>query len=205
MFRAIEAFRLFDLVYILTSGVPGSRPRRCRSTSTRSRSSASTPGVASAYGILMVVVVIVLAQLYLRYLNKLKEGMMAISSRRGRARRRPATDQAPPRRRRGGRGRARWSRSRCSTVLAVVMLFPVLWMLETSHQGEPRRLRRAREVLRLRHHPGPLQGRVRRAAAAAASDLSAVVPQLGRSWRARRPCSPPCWESPRRGPTRASP
>jgi multiple sugar transport system permease protein len=31
-------------------------------------------GVASAYGILMVLVVIVLAQLYLRYLNKLKEG-----------------------------------------------------------------------------------------------------------------------------------
>ena len=31
-------------------------------------------GTASAYGILMVLVVIILAQLYLRYLNKLKEG-----------------------------------------------------------------------------------------------------------------------------------
>ncbi|WP_246273871.1 carbohydrate ABC transporter permease [Phytohabitans houttuyneae] len=43
LFRAIEAFRLFDLVYILTSGGPGFPPRRCRSTSTRSRSWASTP------------------------------------------------------------------------------------------------------------------------------------------------------------------
>lgn len=43
LFRAIEAFRLFDLVYILTSGGPGSPPRRCRSMSTRSRSWASTP------------------------------------------------------------------------------------------------------------------------------------------------------------------
>ena len=31
-------------------------------------------GLASAYGILMVLVVILLAQVYLRYLNKLKEG-----------------------------------------------------------------------------------------------------------------------------------
>lgn len=44
LFRAIEAFRLFDLVYILTNGARGSPPRRCRSTSTRWRSWASTPG-----------------------------------------------------------------------------------------------------------------------------------------------------------------
>ena len=31
-------------------------------------------GTASAYGILMVLIVIILAQFYLRYLNKLKEG-----------------------------------------------------------------------------------------------------------------------------------
>jgi len=74
MFRAIEAFRLFDLVYTLSC--LGARV----TTETLSfhvykvAFLGFNTGLASAYGILMVLVVIVLAQLYLRYLNKLKEG-----------------------------------------------------------------------------------------------------------------------------------
>ncbi len=43
----------------------------------------------------------------------------------------PAADDAPPARRRGGRGRSVLEVA-LLTVLAVVMLFPVLWMIETS-------------------------------------------------------------------------
>ena len=74
MFRAIEAFRLFDLVYILTSGGPGVSTETLSFHVYKVAFLGFNTGTASAYGILMVLVVIVLAQFYLRYLNKLKEG-----------------------------------------------------------------------------------------------------------------------------------
>jgi multiple sugar transport system permease protein len=73
MFRAIEAFRLFDLVYILTSGGPGVSTETLSFHVYKVAFLGFNTGTASAYGILMVLVVIVLAQIYLRYLNKLKE------------------------------------------------------------------------------------------------------------------------------------
>ncbi len=74
MFRAIEAFRLFDLVYILTNGGPGVSTETLSFQVYKVAFLGFDTGTASAYGILMVLVVIVLAQIYLRYLNKLKEG-----------------------------------------------------------------------------------------------------------------------------------
>jgi multiple sugar transport system permease protein len=74
MFRAIEAFRLFDLVYILTNGGPGVSTETLSFHVYKTAFLGFDTGLASAYGILMVVVVIVLAQLYLRYLEKVKEG-----------------------------------------------------------------------------------------------------------------------------------
>ena len=74
MFRAIEAFRLFDLVYILTQGGPGGTSETLSFNVYKVAFLGFNTGLASAYGILMVLVVIVLAQFYLRYLNKLKEG-----------------------------------------------------------------------------------------------------------------------------------
>ena len=51
MFRAIKAFRLFDLLYILTGGGPGgATTRRSPTTSTRSPSSASTPAARRRTG-----------------------------------------------------------------------------------------------------------------------------------------------------------
>lgn len=73
LFRAIEAFRLFDLVYILTSGGPGVSTETLSFHVYKVAFLGFNTGTASAYGILMVVVVIVLTQLYLRYLTKLKE------------------------------------------------------------------------------------------------------------------------------------
>ncbi|NHC12842.1 carbohydrate ABC transporter permease [Motilibacter deserti] len=72
MFRAIEAFRLFDLVYILTSGGPGVSTETLSFHVYKVAFLGFDTGVASAYGILMVLVVIVLAQFYLRYLEKLR-------------------------------------------------------------------------------------------------------------------------------------
>lgn len=73
MFRAIEAFRLFDLVYILTNGGPGVSTETLSFHVYKVAFLGFDTGVASAYGILMVLIVLVLAQFYLRYLTKLKE------------------------------------------------------------------------------------------------------------------------------------
>jgi multiple sugar transport system permease protein len=73
LFRAIEAFRLFDLVYILTGGGPGSSTETLSFHVYKTAFLGFDTGRASAYGILMVIVVIILAQFYLRYLNRLQE------------------------------------------------------------------------------------------------------------------------------------
>src|SRR5215208_1337279 len=73
MFRAIEAFRLFDLVYILTQGGPGGTTETLSFNVYKVAFFGFDTGRASAYGILMVIVVTVAAQFYLRYLNRLQE------------------------------------------------------------------------------------------------------------------------------------
>src|SRR5918995_917175 len=72
MFRAIEAFRLFDLVYILTGGGPGGTTETLSFNVYKVAFFGFDTGRASAYGILMVIVVIIAAQFYLRYLNRLQ-------------------------------------------------------------------------------------------------------------------------------------
>ena len=73
MFRAIEAFRLFDLVYILTQGGPGGTTETLSFNVYKVAFFGFDTGRASAYGILMVIVVTIAAQFYLRYLNRLQE------------------------------------------------------------------------------------------------------------------------------------
>ncbi len=73
LFRAIEAFRLFDLVYILTQGGPGVSTETLSFHVYKVAFLGFDTGLASAYGILMVVIVIILAQLYLRYLDRIRE------------------------------------------------------------------------------------------------------------------------------------
>ena len=58
MFRAIEAFRLFDLVYILTQGGPGGTTETLSFNVYKVAFFGFDTGRASAYGILMVIVVI---------------------------------------------------------------------------------------------------------------------------------------------------
>src|SRR3954452_2609191 len=73
MFRAIEAFRLFDLVYILTGGGPGGTTETLSYNVYKVAFFGFDTGRASAFGILIVIVVTIAAQLYLRYLNRLQE------------------------------------------------------------------------------------------------------------------------------------
>jgi multiple sugar transport system permease protein len=73
MFRAIEAFRLFDLVYILTGGGPGGTTETISFQVYKIAFFGFDTGRAAAYGVLIVIIVTIAAQLYLRYLNRLQE------------------------------------------------------------------------------------------------------------------------------------
>lgn len=73
LFRAIEAFRLFDLVYILTAGGPGDSTETLSFNVYKTAFYGFDTGKASAFGILMVIIVMILAQFYLRYLERVKE------------------------------------------------------------------------------------------------------------------------------------
>ncbi len=73
MFRAIEAFRLFDLVYVLTNGGPGGTTETMSYQVYKIAFFGFDTGRAAAYGVLMVIIVIIAAQFYLRYLHRLQE------------------------------------------------------------------------------------------------------------------------------------
>jgi multiple sugar transport system permease protein len=73
LFRAIDAFRLFDLVYILTGGGPGSSTETLSFQIYKVAFQDFDTGLASAYGILMVIVVIILSNVYIRYLSRVQE------------------------------------------------------------------------------------------------------------------------------------
>jgi len=73
MFRAIEAFRLFDLVYILTCCSAAATTETISFQVYKIAFFGFDTGRASAYGVLIVIVVTIAAQLYLRYLNRLQE------------------------------------------------------------------------------------------------------------------------------------
>lgn len=72
LFRAIDAFRLFDLVYVLTGGGPGSSTETLSYHLYKVAFQNSDTAVASAYGILMVIVVTLATQVYVRYLTKVQ-------------------------------------------------------------------------------------------------------------------------------------
>ena len=72
LFRTIDAFRLFDLVYVLTGGGPGTSTETLSYGVYKTAFLGFETGRASAYGLLMVIVVIVLANIFIRHLNRLQ-------------------------------------------------------------------------------------------------------------------------------------
>ena len=155
MFRAIEAFRLFDLVYILTGGGPGGTTETLSYNVYKVAFFGFDTGRAAAYGILMVIVVILAAQLYLRYLDRLRSASDGSSHWQGDEVIAGETARRPS----AAAGLGSGFEIVLLALLAVVMLFPVVWMLETALK-ETRTSTRCRPRCSTSADARPHQGRL---------------------------------------------
>jgi multiple sugar transport system permease protein len=72
LFRAIEAFRMFDLVNLLTSGGPGSTTELASITLKREAFEKWRTGYSSAFAIILFVTVFGAANIYVKALNRVK-------------------------------------------------------------------------------------------------------------------------------------
>jgi multiple sugar transport system permease protein len=73
MFRAIDAFRLFDIVYVVTGGGPAETTETLSFDIYQRGLQQYDTGLASAYGILTVILVTVAAQILVKYQARLAE------------------------------------------------------------------------------------------------------------------------------------
>src|SRR5208337_1629974 len=72
LFRAIEAFKMFDLVNLLTSGGPGSTTELASITLKREAFEKWRTGYSSAFAIILFVTVFGAANIYVKTLNRVK-------------------------------------------------------------------------------------------------------------------------------------
>ena len=72
LFRAIEAFKMFDLVNLLTSGGPGSTTELASITLKREAFEKWRTGYSSAFAIILFVTVFGAANIYVKALNRVK-------------------------------------------------------------------------------------------------------------------------------------
>jgi multiple sugar transport system permease protein len=72
LFRAIENFKMFDMVNLLTSGGPGSTTEVASITLKREAFEKWRTGYASAFAIILFVTVFGLANIYVKALNRVK-------------------------------------------------------------------------------------------------------------------------------------
>jgi multiple sugar transport system permease protein len=73
LFRAIEAFKMFDMVNLLTSGGPGSTTELVSITLKREAFEKWRTGYSSAFAIILFVTVFGAANIYVKALNKVKQ------------------------------------------------------------------------------------------------------------------------------------
>jgi multiple sugar transport system permease protein len=73
LFRAIENFKMFDLINLLTSGGPGSTTEVASITLKREAFESWKTGYSSAFAIILFVTVFGLANIYVKALNKVKQ------------------------------------------------------------------------------------------------------------------------------------
>src|SRR6202521_1235716 len=73
LFRAIENFRMFDMVNLLTSGGPGSTTELASITLKREAFEKWRTGFSSAFAIILFVTVFGLANIYVKALNRVKQ------------------------------------------------------------------------------------------------------------------------------------
>ena len=80
LFRGIENFKMFDLVVQLTGGGPGSVTELTSINLKREAFEKWRTGYASAYAIILFVTVFGLASIYVKALNKVKQGLAVFPS-----------------------------------------------------------------------------------------------------------------------------
>lgn len=73
LFRTIEAFKLFDLVWVLTAGGPGTVTETVSMNLYRIAFARFKTGQASAFGYIVLIMIIALSSIYINYLNKARE------------------------------------------------------------------------------------------------------------------------------------
>jgi multiple sugar transport system permease protein len=73
LFRAIENFKMFDMVVALTDGGPGSTTEVASITLKREAFESWKTGYSSAFAIILFVVVFGAANIYVKFLNKVKQ------------------------------------------------------------------------------------------------------------------------------------
>lgn len=72
LFRVIDAFRLFDIVLIVTGGGPGGTTETLSFHIYKLAIRNFQTGLASAYGVLMLIVVNIMAVIFIKYLERLQ-------------------------------------------------------------------------------------------------------------------------------------
>jgi multiple sugar transport system permease protein len=73
LFRGIENFKMFDMVFLLTGGGPGSTTELASITLKRQAFEAFRTGYSSAFAIILFVAVFGLANIYVKALNRVKQ------------------------------------------------------------------------------------------------------------------------------------
>ena len=73
LFRAIENFKMFDLVNLLTSGGPGSTTELASITSSARPSRNGAPAIPRRFAIILFVTVFGAANIYVKALNRVKQ------------------------------------------------------------------------------------------------------------------------------------
>jgi multiple sugar transport system permease protein len=73
LFRGIENFKMFDMVFLLTGGGPGSTTEVASITLKRQAFEAFRTGYSSAFAIILFVAVFGLANIYVKALNRVKQ------------------------------------------------------------------------------------------------------------------------------------
>jgi multiple sugar transport system permease protein len=74
LFRTMDAFKLFDLVYIATAGGPGSATETVSMNLYRRAFQDYNTGESCALAYIILIVIIALSNIYIKYLNKAKGG-----------------------------------------------------------------------------------------------------------------------------------
>ena len=74
LFRTMDAFKLFDLVYITTSGGPGSATETVSMNLYRLAFQEYKTGSSCALAYILLIIIIALSNIYIKYLNKAKGG-----------------------------------------------------------------------------------------------------------------------------------